>query len=80
MDLIETIKKEENVEEIYKLLESGEKKDSSQRAESLNILEGVYSLYTKLQRDRGKVYCSKHCPDIPKRMRELVDKLMKYNS
>lgn len=26
MGLIETIKKEENVEEIYKLLESGEKK------------------------------------------------------
>lgn len=80
MSLTETIKKEENVEEIYRLLESGEKKDSSQRAESLSILEEVYSKYTKLQRDRGKFYCSKYCPDVPKRMRELVDKLMEYNS
>jgi hypothetical protein len=70
----------ERIEEINNLLNQGESKDQSQKGEALHLLENAFSMYEELRRVNGKSYCSNKCPDIPRRMNMLVDKLMEYDS
>lgn len=79
MSLIENIKDEE-IKRICDLLKEAESKNKSERMETINLLENAVYKYEKLRKDKGKAYCSNNCPDIPKRMNMLINRLMEYNS
>jgi len=70
----------EKIGEINSLLKEGESKDQSQKGEALHLLENAFSMYEELRRERGRSYCSNNCPDIPRRMNMLAEKLTEYIS
>ena len=57
-----------------------EKENIEERTEALSLLKEGISLYQKIYREKGKRYCDKKFPDIPKRIDSLVERLIEYKS
>jgi predicted ATPase len=82
MGLISKIEEKETINQIYSLLQNGERKSEieDQRVESLKHLEKATDLCLEIKEEKGKDYLSKNYPDILPRMNILMDKLINYNS
>lgn len=73
--------KNKDTERLYGFIEDCEKKENiDQRAEALSLLKESFSLYKKICREKGKMYCNKKLPDVPKRMNDLTERLIEYKS
>lgn len=78
MDLADKTKDEE-VKEIYNLIESAEKEfNMKDNTKSIELLGKTIDMYKELSK-KGKWYLSKNCSDIPKRINGLINRL-EYNS
>lgn len=72
--------KQNKVERIYKLLDECEAKGITEREDSIKLLHESFSLYDEVRCIEGNNYCSRNLPDVPRRMNNLVTKLIEYNS
>ena len=48
--------------------------------ESLISLSNIKEKYNYLLKERGKIYCTKNCPDIPAKINALIKELTEYNT
>ncbi len=80
MSLIKLFRKNESITDIYSLIEKSENGEEHQREDSIDYLKRANSLYQELIKERGIKYCMSRCPDVPRRMNILIDKLIEYHS
>ncbi len=80
MRLRDLFRKNEFIDDLYSLIEKSEGGGVHEREESIDYFKQADSIYNKLLREMGKNYCLRKCPDVPRRMNLLVDKLMEYQS
>jgi len=72
--------KQENEENLYKLIRNAESGKTQNREESIGALNKAWNLYEQILKTRGREYVKNNYPDVPKRLNNLVDSLMEYNS
>jgi hypothetical protein len=73
-------KEDSEIRRMQEILEECKKIDKMERIPAINLVLEGNSLYKKMCGKRGQNYCSKNLPDADKRLKNLTEKLINYNS